>query len=61
VWHDGRDLPSCSSTAGSLRHVAPPCRRGSQRLGLNAVGYCARCIFLETFYWTIYFSKIKAK
>jgi hypothetical protein len=54
VWHGGRDLLSCRSAAGSWRRAALPpkpnsCRRAPWRQELNAVGYDARCTFLENF------------
>jgi hypothetical protein len=48
VWHGGRNLPPYRSAAGSWRR--PPCPA--------AMGYGARCTFLENFDSTIYFSKI---
>jgi hypothetical protein len=73
----GRDLPSSRLGAGSWRRALPPCRQkrypaavphGGMDLtpwgmaaGPAAVRYGARCIFLEFFDSTIYFSKIKAK
>jgi hypothetical protein len=36
-------------------------RRAPRRRGLNAVGYDARCTFLENFDSIIYFSKVKPK
>jgi hypothetical protein len=57
VCHGGRDLPPCRSAAGSLRHVVPPFR---QKQAPAAVGYDARCTYLEIFYSTIYFLKIEA-
>jgi hypothetical protein len=67
MWHGGRVL--------APRRPAPPCRQkcylatvphGVRDLTVRrqepaAVGYGARCIFLENFDSTIYFSKIKAK
>jgi hypothetical protein len=73
VAHGGRVLAPCLV---ALRPEVLSCRRGVRRQRLNVVGhggrdadalrhgdrvYDGRCIFLENFYSSIYFSKIKEK
>jgi hypothetical protein len=59
VPHGGRNLAhrEVQPTVGATPNAVP---HGGRKFPA-AVGYGARCIFLEIFGSTIYFSKIKAK